>query len=405
MHKAYKFRLSIGPEQETVLRKVMGSCRFVYNWALAQRRQAWFEQKKNISYNEASKRLTRLKKQSDNEWLNDVPSVCLQQSLRNLDSSFKSFFSKKSNYPSFKSLKNKSSAKFADGSFKIKDNFLFLPKIKTPIKVIWSRKLSGEPSQCTVSQNASGQWFASFLCEEEIEKLPPSSSKIGIDIGIENFATLSDERKFQSPKSIRKLRKKMARLQRLHSRKKKGSKNREKARIRAARLSQHIVNVRKDFLHKLSTQLVRENQAIAIEDLAVSNMVKNRKLSRVISEQGWRDFRRMLEYKCEWYGRELLVVDRFFPSSKTCSCCGAKAELTLKDRVWSCACGATHDRDVNAAKNILAAGQAVSACGVDGRPTKNYVLRGNRQRNRKSKVKILILRSLARGKCQMSAIE
>lgn len=180
------------------------------------------------------------------------------------------------------------------------------------------------------------------------------------------------------------MRKKLARLQRLHARKQKGSKNRERARKKVARLHQHIADVRKDFLHKLSTQLVRENQAIALEDLAVRNMVKNRKLSRCISEQGWREFRTMLEYKAEWYGRDLLIVDRFYPSSKTCSCCGAKASFGLETRQWTCgSCGANHDRDVNAAKNILAAGQAVSACGVDGRPTKNYVLRGRTQRSTK----------------------
>jgi putative transposase len=382
-HRGYKYRIYPTACQEGILRKTIGSCRFVYNWALAQRREAWVTSKKSVSYSATSKGLTELKESPEKVWLNDVSSVCLQQSLRNLDLAFNNFFRKKSAYPSFKSRKNGGSARFMDNAFQIKGDGLFLAKIKTPIVIKWSRQLSSAPNSCTISQNAAGQWFASFLCEEEIPHLPPTNNKVGIDVGIENFATLSDGRKFQSPKAIRKLRKKLACLQKRHSRKQKGSKNRERARKKVARVHQHIADVRKDFLHKLSTQLVRENQAIAIEDLAVSNMVKNRKLSRCISEQGWRDFRTMLEYKCEWYGRELLVVDRFFPSSKTCSCCGAKAELTLKDRVWSCACGATHDRDVNAAKNILAAGQAVAACGADGRPTKNYVLRGSRQRSRK----------------------
>lgn len=344
------------------------------------------QDKKNMTYAKSCKALTDLKDSPERAWLNDVSSVCLQQSLNNLDVAFGNFFKKRAAYPSFKARKNGGSARFMDNAFRLKGDSLFLAKIKTPIQVQWSRPLSGEPNSVTVSQNASGQWFASFLCEEEIEKLPPSDKKIGIDVGIEHFATLSDGRKFSQPKKIRRLRKKLARLQRQHSRKAKGSKNRERARKKVARVHQHIANVRKDFLHKLSTQLVRENQAIALEDLAVSNMVKNRKLSRVISEQGWRDFRTMLEYKCEWYGRELHVVDRFYPSSKTCSCCGAKASFGLETRQWTCGgCGADHLRDVNAAKNILAAGQAVSACGVDGRPTKNYVLRGNRQRNTKTK--------------------
>jgi putative transposase len=186
---------------------------------------------------------------------------------------------------------------------------------------------------------------------------------------------LSDGRKFKAPEKIHKLRKKLAALQRKHSRKQKGSKRREKARLKVARMHEHIANVRSDFLHKLSTSIVRENQTIAIEDLAVANMVKNRKLARAISEQGWRQFRDMLKYKCEWYGRELRIVNRWLPSSKTCSSCGAKISLSLKDRSWTCACGATHDRDVNAAKNILAAGHAVSARGGAVRPERTYVLK------------------------------
>lgn len=383
-HRAYKYRIYPTVCQEEILRKTIGSCRFIYNWALAQRREAWIANKQSLSYAKTASEMTKLKESPEKEWLNEISSVCLQQSLRNLDVAFSNFFRKKSAYPAFKTRKNGGSAQFMTNAFRINGDNLFLAKIKTPIAVKWSRQLSSSPSSCTISQNAAGQWFASFLCEEEIQKLALCDKRIGIDVGIENFATLSDGRKFQSPKAIRKLRKKMARLQRQHSRKKKGSKNSERARKKVALLYQHIVDVRKDFLHKLSTQLVRENQAIALEDLAVSNMVKNRKLSRCISEQGWRDFRRMLEYKCEWYGRELLIVDRWFPSSKTCSCCGAKASFGLETRTWTCgACGASHDRDINAAKNILSAGQAVAACGADGRPTKNYVLRGSRQRSRK----------------------
>lgn len=385
-HRAYKFRIYPTPEQETVLRKTIGSCRFVYNWALAQRREAWVQEKKSVNYPKTCKALTELKETPERDWLNEVSSVCLQQSLRNLDVAFVNFFKKRGAYPAFKSRKNGGSARFLDNAFRIQGDSLFLAKIKTPLKVVWSRKLSGEPSQCVVSQNAAGQWFASFLCEEEIAKLPHSDKKIGVDLGIETFASTSDGQKFGQPKRIRRLRKKLARLQRLHSRKQKGSKNREKARLKVARLHQHISNVRTDFLHKLSTKLIRENQTIALEDLAVKNMVKNRKLSRCISEQGWREFRTMLEYKAEWYGRELLIVDRFWPTSKTCSCCGRKKNLSLDERKWTCECGVTHDRDINAAKNILAAGQAVPfACGADERPAKNYVLRGSPRRSRKLK--------------------
>lgn len=378
-HRAYKFRIYPTKEQEIVLRKTIGSCRYIYNWALNLKRESWVKDKKGVSYKTTSQGLTELKNSKETGWLNEVSSVCLQQTLRNLDVAFVNFFKKRSGFPSFKSKRSGGSARFLDNAFKIKGDNLFLAKIKTPIKVQWSRSISIEPSQCTVSQNASGQWFVSFLCEEEIIKLPILDTKIGIDLGIETFASTSDGQKFGQPKRIRKLRKKLARLQRVHAKKKKGSKNRDKARLKAAKLHQHILDIRKDFLHKLSTKLIRENQTIALEDLSIKNMVKNRKLSRCISEQGWREFRTMLEYKAEWYGRELIVIDRFWPSSKTCSSCGRKTKLTLDKRVWACECGAMHDRDINAAKNILAAGQAVPyACGADERPTKDYVLRAVR---------------------------
>lgn len=385
--KVYKFRIYPTSEQETVLRKTIGCCRFVYNWALDYKKKLWSQNKESISLFSLSSEVKNLRKAEETKWLSEIPCVALHQSLRQLDWSFQFFFRKEKGYPKFRSRKKGGSFKLTGNSFNLKGGKFNLAKIKMPIKISWSRQLVSDPTSCTVSQNTAGQWFASFLCEEEIAKLAPSDKHIGIDLGIETFASTSDGQKFGQPKRIRKLRKKLARLQRLHSRKKKGSKNREKARVKVARLHQRIANVRTDFLHKLSTQLVRENQAIALEDLAVSSMLKDRRLSRCISEQGWRDFRRMLEYKCDWYGRELLVVDRWFPSSKTCSCCGGKASFGLETRQWACgSCGANHDRDVNAAKNILAAGLAVSARGADGRPTENYS-RGGLHRSRKTEVK------------------
>ena len=382
-HRAYKFRIYPTTEQESVLRQTLGCCRFVYNWALAQKREAWVTQKKSVSHNAVSRALTAMKETEERKWLNNVSSVCLQQTLRNLDTAFVNFFKKRGAYPAFKARKNGGSARFLPNAFHVSGDSLFVAKIKTPIKGSWSRKFAGEASQVTVSQNAAGQWFASFLCDENIQTLPPSDNKVGVDLGISAFATLSNGEKFSQPKKVRSLRKKLARLQRKHSRKQKHSKNREKARRKTARLYQRVSNVRTDFLHKLSTKLIRENQVIALEDLSVKNMVKNRRLSRAISEQGWREFRTMLDYKCKWYGRELIIVDRFYPSSKTCSCCGRKKNLSLDKREWTCECGVTHDRDINAAKNILAAGQAASACGADTRPTKNYVLRGSPRRSRK----------------------
>ena len=385
-HRAYKFRIFPTPEQEKVLWQNIGAARFIYNWNIEQRREAWVQNKESVGFAKSCLKLTELKRQEETSWLNDVSNVVLQQSLQNVETAFSNFFKKKTRYPKFKSRKDsRQSVRYTTSGFRLKNEGLSVAKVKGVIKVQWSREISSNPTNCTISHNASGQWFASFLCEEEISKLPSSDKKIGVDLGIETFATTSDGQKFGQPKRIRKLRKKIARLQRLHSRKQKGSKNREKARLKVARLHQHIANVRTDFLHKLSTKLIRENQAIALEDLAVARMNKDRKLARLIGEQGWRDFRTMLEYKAEWYGRELLIVDRFYPSSKTCSCCGRKKNLSLDKREWLCECGAMHDRDINAAKNILAAGQAVSACGADGRPTKNYVLRGSPRRSRKLK--------------------
>jgi putative transposase len=382
-HQGFKFRIYPTPEQESILRQTIGACRYVYNWALEQKRESWVTNKKSLSYCATSRELTLKKTSPETPWLNDVSSVALQQTLRNLDTAYVNFFKKRGRFPKFKSKKNGGSATYLSNSFRLKDEAFYLAKIKTPVKVVWSRKLPSEPSSCNVSQNATGQWFVSFLCETEDKILPRVDKRIGIDVGIESFATTSDGEKFSQPKSIRQARKKLAKLQRRHSKKKLGSKNREKARRKVARCYQRVTDTRKDFLHKLSTRLVRENQTIAVEDLSVASMMKNRHLSRVISEQGWREFRTMLEYKCRWYGRELVTVDRFYPSSKTCSCCGRKTNLSLSQRQWVCACGASHDRDVNAAKNILAAGQVVSPVErTEDQP--RVVSRGSSRRSRKT---------------------
>jgi len=350
------------------------------------RSDAWKNDQKSVGFAGTCRALTVLKSQSETEWLGEVSNVALQQSIRNADVAFSNFFKKRSQYPKFKKRKNGGSAKFTNWGFRLKDDSFYVAKIKTPIRVAWSRELPSEPSSCTISQNPSGQWFVSFTCETEVAPYAKTNKRIGIDLGVETFATFSDGTKVSQPKSIRKLRRKLAKAQWSHSRKKIGSKNREKARIKVARTHQRIANIRNDFLHKLSSSIVRENQTIAIEDLAVSKMVKNRRLARCISEQGWCKFRTMLEYKAEWYGRQIIVVDKYLPSSQTCNACGKTNKVSLDKRKFTCECSVTYDRDINAAKNILAAGMAVSACGVDGRPLENYVFKGNRQRSRKPKV-------------------
>lgn len=373
INRAYRFRIYPNKEQEIILKKTIGCCRYVYNWALNLKSEAYKKEGRKINNSEISRELTKLRKKLETEWLQEVSLCSLQQSLRHLNSAFTNFFKYGKRYPKFKNRKNGGSIKFVGRHFYVKNRDFRVGRVKNNIKIKWSRDLPSKPSSCTISLTPSGQWFVSFVCEVKPKILSKRNKRIGIDLGIKTFVTLSDGTKIKQPKSIRGLRRKLARAQRAHSRKKLGSKNRDKARLKVARVHQKIANTRSDFLHKLSTSIVRENQVISIEDLAIQNMAQkgNRKLSRLIGEQGWREFRTMLEYKAEWYGRELVVIDRFSPSSKTCSCCGKPATLTLKDRVWSCSCGATHDRDVNAARNILAAGIAVSACGVDVRPVLN----------------------------------
>jgi putative transposase len=288
----------------------------------------------------------------------------------NLDTAFSNFFAKRAKYPNFKCRRNYGgSAKFDTYQFKLKEGKLQLPKLDSLIKVNWTRELPQPPKFVTISQDSCGDFWASFTCEVDHQPLPAVNQEVGIDLGITAFATLSTGDKVKAPD----LRRKIARvkiLQKRASRKAKSSNNKKKANRKVARAYRKVTNTRKDFQHKLSRKLVNENQVIALEDLAVKNMVKNRKLARAISEQGWADFVTMIEYKARWAGRTVTRVDRFFPSSKTCHGCGhVVKKLPLNVREWVCpGCGTNHDRDINAAKNILAAGRVVSACGVDGRP-------------------------------------
>lgn len=356
--------------QQKYLGDVFGACRFVYNWALDLRTKSWLESKTRLKGSEIGRSLTLLKQQKEYTWLNLVSSRCLYFSLMNLDTAFSNFFHKKSKYPTFKRRKDYGgSAKFDTFQFKIRGGRLQLPKLKSLIKVNWTRDLPCEPKFVTISQDSCGDFWASFTCDYTPEPLPDVNQEVGIDLGITSFATLSTGEKIKSPNLDRKI-ERVKILQKRASRKKKGSNNRKKAHRRTARAYRKVANTRKDFHHKLSRRLVDENQVIALETLGVSNMIKNRKLSRSISEQGWAEFKTMLDYKSQWAGRTFVQVDRFFPSSKTCHSCGSVLErLPINIREWSCPeCGAFHDRDVNAAKNILAAGRVVSVCGVDGRP-------------------------------------
>jgi putative transposase len=370
--RAFKYRFYPTPEQAEELARTFGCVRLVYNKALQERTEAWRGEQRRVSYVQSSAQLTTWKKTEELAFLTEVSSVPLQQALRHLQTAFGNFFAKRAKYPRFKSKKkSRQSAEYTRSGFKWRDGHLTLAKMVEPLDIRWSRPLPDgtEPTTATVSRDASGRWFVSLLCDDTIAAAPATTAAVGIDAGINSLVTLSTGEKIANPLHERRDRARLARAQRELSRKVTGSNNQQKARRRAAKVYARIADRRRDFLHKLTTRLVRENQTVAIEDLAVRNMVKNHKLARAISDASWSQMREMLEYKCAWYGRDLVTVDRWFPSSKLCGTCGTiRAKLPLNVREWTCECGVVHDRDVNAAKNILAAGLAVSACGGGVRP-------------------------------------
>jgi putative transposase len=379
VQKAFKYRFYPTSEQETLLRRTIGCTRLVYNRALAARTQAWYERQERVGYVETSAMLTTWKKEEDLQFLNEVSCVPLQQGLRHLQGAFTNFFAGRAKYPNFKKKRNGGSAEFTKSAFRWKDGNVYLAKSTEALPIRWSRLLPEgvEPSTITVKLSPAGRWTVSLLVDVEIKPFPESSNAVGIDLGVTSLVALcpagaaeSTGEKIANPKSFRAKRAKLRKVQKALSRKHKGSNNRHKARIKVARVHQEIGDARQDFLHKLTTRLVRENQTIAVEDLAVKNMVKNRKLSLCISDASWGELVRQLEYKCDWYGRQFVKIDRWFPSSKRCGHCGHIVEkLPLNIRAWDCPnCGAVHDRDMNAAKNILAAGLAVSVCGAGVRP-------------------------------------
>jgi putative transposase len=372
MQKAFKYRFYPTAEQESLLRRTMGCVRLVYNKALDARTSGWYERQERIGFVETSSMLTGWKKQEDLDFLNEVSSVPLQQGLRNLQKAFTNFWAGRAKYPNFKKKHSGGNAEFTKSAFKWKDGQVFLAKCTEALPIRWSRDLPEgcEPSTITIKLEASGRWFASLLVDTDIAQLPKSDKQIGLDVGITSLIATSNGDKIANPKHFKQLRKKLKRVQKALSRKQKGSNNRHKARLQVARVHAQITDARKDFLHKLTTQLVRENQTIVVEDLAIKNMVKNHKLALSVSDASWGELIRQLAYKCEWYGRELIKIDRWFPSSKRCGNCGHIVDkLPLNIREWECPkCKTTHDRDINAAHNILAAGLAASVCGANIRP-------------------------------------
>ncbi|MCX5255136.1 transposase [Streptomyces canus] len=372
VRRAFKYRFYPTDVQAAELSRTFGCVRLVFNKALEERTRAWYGEQRRISYVQSSAALTEWKKSGELAFLAEVSSVPLQQALRHLQAAFGNFFAKRAKYPRYKSRKkSRASAQYTRSAFTWRDGQLTLAKMAEPLDIRWSRPLpeGAEPTTVTVSRDAAGRWFVSLLCQDTIAPAAATTAAVGLDAGITSLVTLSTGEKVANPKHERRDRTRLARAQRELSRKAKGSVNREKARRRVARVHARIADRRRDVLHKLSTRLVRENQTVVIEDLSVRNLLKNGTLARAISDAAWTQLRSMLEYKCAWYGRELVVIDRFFPSSKLCGTCGTvAAKMPLNVRAWTCVCGAVHDRDVNAARNILAAGLAASACGDGVRP-------------------------------------
>jgi putative transposase len=371
--RAYRYRFYPTPEQADLLNRTFGSVRYVWNRALAERSRAWTQEQRRVTFADTCRMLTAWKADPETAWLYEVSNVALQQGLQHLQQAYVNFWGKRSKYPHFKSKhKSRASATFTTSGFRYRDGRVTLAKMAGPLDIRWSRPLpqGAEPSTVTVSRDAAQRWHISILAESPVEALPAATAAVGIDAGITSLLTLSTGEKVANPRHERRDRLRLARAQRNLARKVKGSANRQKARVKVARVHARIADRRRDHLHKLSTRIIRESQAVIIEDLPVRNMVRNHCLARAISDASWSEFRRMLEYKADWHGRTVVAVDRFYPSSKTCSACGRiAAKMPLSVRDWTCAaCGAAHDRDINAARNIRAAGLAVLACGDGVRP-------------------------------------
>jgi putative transposase len=373
--RAYRYRFYPTPEQAEQLSRTFGCVRYVYNRALAERHRAWFSEQRRVTHAETDRMLTGWKRDPDTVWLAEPSKGPLQATLRHLQTAYVNFWQKRAGYPTFKRKgKTTDSATYFRNCFTFRDGQLTLAKQDAPLAIIWSRPLPEDavPSQVTVSRNPRGQHHVSILVECPVSDLPAAGARVGVDAGITALLTLSTGEKISNPRHEHRDRERLARAQRDLSRKAKGSRNRAKARAKVAKVHGRIADRRRDHLHKVSTRIIRENQTVVIEDLAVRNMVRNHSLARAISDASWSELRRMLEYKAGWYGREVIAIDRWYPSSKTCSSCGTLVKsLPLNIREWACRCGAVHDRDVNAAKNVLAAGLAVSACGDGVRPPRS----------------------------------
>jgi putative transposase len=377
---AYRCRAYPDAAQQAVLNRTFGCVRVVWNTILAARRERYATQRAGTSYGQASAELTAMKHDPQRAWLNEVSSVPLQQALRHQQQAFAAFFARRARYPRFKSRAGRQAAEYTRSAFTLRGGVLRLAKTPDPLAFVWSWPgvdVAGlDPSTVFVSKEPDGRWYVTLAVDTgPPQPLPAAGRAVGVDLGVHDFAVTSDGDRVPNPRHLERRARNLARYQRRLARCQNGSANRAKARAKVARAHRKVRDARRDFLHKTTTRLVRGYDLIATEDLAIKNMVRNRRLARAIADCGWGEFRRQLEYKCQRAGRQLVVIDRWYPSTKTCSACGfVLAELPLKVRAWRCpSCRTRHDRDLNAAKNILAAGLAATrgfpgdACGADVR--------------------------------------
>ncbi len=367
IHKSYKFRIEPTSEQIVLLSKHFGACRFVFNKFLHERKEKYLNEKTSLNYYDNARTLTDLKKEEDFDWLKEINSQSLQSAIRNLDSAYKNFFNKQNKFPRFKSKYDKQSFKIPQNAL-INEGKLVIPKFKEGIKINLHREIEGEILFATITKSTTGKYYVSITCEVNYKPFDKTGLKVGIDTGIKDLAILSDGKTYENIKVLKSKLKKLKYQQRQLSKKQKGSNSRQKQKIKLSLTHEKITNIRKDYLHKISTEIVKNHDIISVEDLSVKNMMKNHKLAQSLSDVSLGMFYTILEYKSKWNDKSFVKIDRFFPSSKTCSNCGwINQDLNLSIREWTCSsCNIHHDRDLNASKNILKQGiNILSGYGIE----------------------------------------